>query len=238
MKRGWMVLAGAVLIPVPAAAQSYDDCDNRRPISQTLAMGGASVVEVSAGAGTLEVRGVRGLREARITGTACASSSGLLAELSVATGREGSVAYIETRFPDDRSDGEQARIDLIVEIPEGMDAEVTDGSGELEVSGVGTLRLTDGSGSARIESIGGDVDVTDGSGDLTIRGVAGIVSVSDGSGDVRLDDVGGARLTDGSGSIYADVVRGDLIVRDDGSGSIEYARVTGRVDIPERKRRR
>ena len=45
-------------------------------------------------------------------------------------------------------------------------------------------------------------------------------------------------IDDGSGSIDVSNVGGDLIVEDDGNGSINYSGVEGTVDIPEDKRRR
>ena len=38
---------------------------------------------------------------------------------------------------------------------------------------------------------------------------------------------------DGSGSIRVERVGGDFIVEDDGSGSVTYTSVTGRVSVPD-----
>jgi hypothetical protein len=43
---------------------------------------------------------------------------------------------------------------------------------------------------------------------------------------------------DGSGSIEVNKVGKDFTVESKGSGSIDYAEVSGRIDIPERRRDR
>ena len=52
--------------------------------------------------------------------------------------------------------------------------------------------------------------VEDGSGTIDIRGVQGSVTVDDGSGDIAIDDV-----------------EQDLIIEEEGSGSLRYTNVRG-----------
>jgi len=57
------------------------------------------------------------------------------------------------------------------------------------------------------------VYVEDGSGTIEIRGVHGSVTVDDGSGDIEIDDV-----------------ERDLIIEEEGSGSLRYTNVRGVVE--------
>ncbi len=224
---------------------------------------GARVVEVEASAGTLRVEGRAGLRQVQVRGTARSSSRELLGQIKMIAERRGDVVFIKSEMPDEEwrsnRDNHSAALDLVIEVPQGMNAEIADGSGELEIVNVGSLELTDGSGEITIAGAGGGVSITDGSGQIRIENVRGDVRVSDGSGDINVRNVAGSFTvkTDGSGGISADDIRGSVIVENDGSGeidatkvgqaftveskgggSIRYSQVSGQVDIPERHRDR
>ena len=231
-----LAVAFAAALPASAHAQIFDRCDNVRQLDNTVAFGGAALLRVEAGAGSLRVRGVEGLREVRIRGTACASSADLLDELSVDVAREGSAVTIETNFPDHDGINQSMRIDLVLEVPLGVQAEIADGSGDAEISGLGATTIDDGSGNLRITDMRGAVAVTDGSGDLDIAGVVGDIMIEDGSGDVDISEIRGTvRVSDGSGGINVRGVRGDFIVPNDGSGGVDWANVDGRVTVPRRR---
>ena len=223
---------------------------------------GAKSVEVEAGAGSLRVEGKAGLRQVQVTGTARSSSQRFLAQIKLIAERRGDVVFIKADIPDsdsNRDDDYSASLDLVIEVPQGINAEVGDGSGDTKILNVGSLDASDGSGSFSVIGAAGSVRITDGSGDLTIKNVGGDVKVNDGSGDITVRNVTGSFTveSDGSGGIYATDVRGSVVVENDGSGSIEvnkvgkdftveskgsgsidYADVSGRVDIPDRRRDR
>lgn len=211
-----------------------------------------------AGSGSLEVMGVAGLDEIRVVARACASDEDYLEDLRLSSERNGTEIFVDTHYPDmDRwSWGNRyARLDLEVQVPEGMVADIRDSSGEMTIGHMGSLRIQDGSGEIEVFSIQGDVfiddnsgeialrDVTgdveidDGSGEMDLVGIGGRVTISDGSGEMDIRDVGGTVrvIRDGSGSIDVDGVGGDFIVERDGSGSINFRDVQGRVDIPRRR---
>jgi hypothetical protein len=187
----------------------------------------------------------------------------MLNQIKLIAERRGDVVFIKADIPDHdwRSYGDNysASLDLVIEVPQGIDADIADGSGEAKIMNVGSLEMTDGSGSLDVIGATGSVRITDGSGELTIENVGGDVRVEDGSGEINVRNVTGSFTveSDGSGSIYASDVRGSVIVQNDGSGSIEvnkvgkefrveskgsgsidYADVSGRIDIPERHRDR
>lgn len=116
------------------------------------------------------------------------------------------------------------------------DLVVDDGSGGLEIEKVvGSVRIHDGSGSLSLRDVQGPVDIVDSSGNLEIEQIRGAVVVKDGSGGMSISQViGNVRISDGSGGITVNDVQGDLIIPNAGSGGVDYANVSGRVDIPKR----
>ena len=260
MKRqisGAAFAAAPFLIGSAAHAQNYS-----APRNAVVDAAGARTVEVEAAAGNLRVEGKAGLRQVQVTGTARASSQQFLSQIRLIAERRGDVVFIKADIPDqwrDNYNNYSASLDLVIEVPQGINADVSDGSGDAKVLNVGSLDAKDGSGDFSVDGAAGAVRIVDGSGQLTIANVGGDVNVSDGSGEIDVRNVTGSFTveSDGSGSIYATDVRGSVIVESDGSGdievnkvgrdfkvdskgsgSIDYASVTGQVDVPERHRGR
>ena len=217
----------------------------------------------AAGARMARIEGRVGITEIQARGTARASSRDLLDRIRLTAERRGDVAYVIVELPEMRGDwsddDDHASLDLIVEVPKGLALDVEDRSGDLEIRGVGPLDLVDHSGEATIEDVGGRLRVRDGSGELRIRDVRGDVTLEDGSGGVHLrtirgsvtvdrdgsgefeaEDVTGSIRIDSKGSGSVDVARvgGDFVVARKGTGSIEHRDVRGRVEVPDRDRRR
>ncbi|GMV06317.1 MAG: hypothetical protein AMXMBFR53_25930 [Gemmatimonadota bacterium] len=242
----------------------WDDDDCRYEATRTVALdvGAARALLVRAGSGELEVEGRAGLARVEAVARACASDEEDLASLLLTLGREGSDLVLEAHYPDRSGrrswEGNRyARLDLVVQMPLGMDVDVSDSSGGMIVSGTGALDIDDSSGSisvrdaagpvtiddssgeVEVEGVQGDLEISDGSGEIDVSGVEGSVRIRDGSGSVELEDVGRdvVILGDGSGSISVRDVGGDFQVRADGSGSIRYSGVAGTVDVPRDKRR-
>jgi DUF4097 and DUF4098 domain-containing protein YvlB len=260
MKRqisGAAFAAAPFLIGSAAHAQDYS-----APRNAVVDASGARTVEVEAAAGSLRVEGKPGLRQVQVTGTARASSQQFLSQIRLIAERRGDVVFIKADIPDWewRNDyNNSASLDLVIQVPQGINADVSDGSGEAKIFNVGSLDAKDGSGDFSVDGAAGAVRIVDGSGQLTIANVAGDINVSDGSGEIDVRNVTGSFTveSDGSGSIYATDVRGSVIVESDGSGNIEvnkvgrdfkvdskgsgsidYSSVTGQVDVPERHRGR
>jgi hypothetical protein len=245
----------------PAVVRAQSSNDFSAPRNAIVDAVGARTVRVEAGAGILRVEGKPGSTQVQVKGTAWASSQRILNSIKLVAERRGDEIYIKTDMPDDTFDWNSsgsAALDLTIEVPQGLDANVADGSGAAEVHNVGTLEATDGSGEFEIDGAS-SVHITDGSGNLVIKNVRGDVRVSDGSGDIVARNVSGSFTVenDGSGGIYATDIKGsvvvehkgsgeisasrvgrDFIVESKGSGSISYDAVTGRVDIPDSRRSR
>ncbi len=257
---GAWLLGGTVLSANPAAAQRGGDrCEFGTELAADLSASDAERLTVFAGSGSLEVEGRAGASAVTATATVCASEEWMLDEMEVVLERRGSTVDLETRYPDRSWRGEgYARIDLHVEVPLGMAAEIEDGSGSATLSGLGDLSVNDGSGELYVEGIRGALDIEDGSGGLEIRDVQGDVFVEDGSGSMDIVGItGSVTVDDGSGSmdirdVSEDVmaydigsgvlrvsdVEGDFTVRDGRHERIRYSAVGGVVDIPAPRRRR
>jgi len=256
--RGAAFAAAPFLIGSAAHAQNPFSA----PRNAVVDASGAKSIEVEAAAGDLRVEGKPGLRQVQVTGTARSSSQQMLSRIKLIAERRGDVVFIKADMPDDdnfyRDDDYSAALDLVIEVPQGLNADIGDGSGEATVLNVGSLEMSDGSGSLSVIGASGSVHITDGSGDLTIENIGGDVTVQDGSGDIKVRNVTGSFTvqTDGSGGIFATDVKGSVVVENDGSGTIEvskvgkdlrveskgsgdidYAEVSGQIDIPERHRR-
>lgn len=249
-------LAIALLLTAPAAfAGRHDECRHEEPRGLKAPLSGVSRIVVHGVSGSLHVDGRAGVTELLASGTACASDKDLLRDITLTARRSGSTLHIEADTPDQNgfSFWEEARLDFGVVVPQNIAVEVHDGSGPTKVTNTGTTKIEDGSGSLTIENIRGDLIVSDGSGEIDIDGVTGTVEVEDGSGDLTIRNVEGnveiednsgsidvsqakhnvLVADDGSGSVRAADIGGDFTVRSKGSGGVRYTRVAGRVSVPK-----
>lgn len=232
----------ALLLAAPAARAQDDDAYTDRRDAEVDARG-ARRVEVEARAGTLRVIGVDGLRRVRVRGVARASRREWLDDVRLVARREGDAVVVRADVPEHGWDGGWGggtrALDLVVEVPRGIDARVEDGSGDAVIRGVGALAVTDGSGGLEIEDAE-SVEVRDGSGELRVADVRRDVRVADGSGGITVARVGGAVVVerDGSGGVDVRAVGGDLVVDRRRPSGITYADVRGRVQVPVARRAR
>ena len=254
-----LVLSLALAAPVEVTQPDYEE-----PRNATVDAKGATSIQVIAKSGTLTIRGIAGRTDVRVKGLARASDEEWLPDIQLIAERRGNKVYIEARVPNHHCQGlcwdnyTQA-LDLEIEVPKGIIADVDDSSGELEIRDVGDLdledssgdveledisgriRLQDSSGEIRILRVAGDIEIEDNSGEIKVRAVKGSVVVrDDSSGDIDVTDVTGTVRVenDGSGSIDVRDVGGDFIVDHDGSGEITSRGVKGKTDVPEPRRSR
>ena len=204
--------------------RTQDDCRYSAERNATLDAAGARLFQIDAGAGGLKIVGRPGLRQVQIRGHACASSQKDLESIRLDTRRDGSTLVVRANIHDEEDDdhwGNHYRtLDVVVEVPEGMAADIADGSGEMELHGLGDVEIEDGSGSIVADNIG-SARIRDGSGSITLSNVHGNITIRD-----------------GSGSIDVRKVSGNFTVESKGSGSVDYEDVSGRVDVPTRRRHR
>ena len=256
------LLTAALLLgtAAPAFSQNDDQCEHEAQRSANVDAAGARQLLVKAGAGSLKIEGRPGLDRVVIRGRACASSARLLDEIELRADRSGSDVVVESMRREEGwsfTNNEYARLDLVLEIPMRLAADISDGSGSIELRNLGAVNLIDGSGEITGSDLHGDVDIRDASGSITLSDIAGRLKIHDGSGSIDVRNVGGlvditdgsgeveirgarnsVRVSDGSGSIGVDDVAGNFTVDQDGSGGIDYSNVRGTVDIPRRRRGR
>ncbi len=224
----WLVLTLAVLGSVSA------QCRFEAPRDLELDLSGVRSIRLVTGAGALSVTGSADTDALSARGRACASSRALLDDVRLSSSRDGDVLVVRAETPRTGFLFTYARLDLVVALPDTLPVEIDDGSGEVVVGDVASLRLTDGSGDLRVDGVAGDLVLEDGSGDVEIHGVGGQLEVvGDGSGDLLVTGVAGSLAIgrDGSGDIDITDVGGSVRVSDDGSGGIRIENVRGDVRI-------
>jgi len=248
-------LSSIALALALVAGTGHADCDHTADREAFVDAAGARLIEIEAGAGSLEVEGRDGLSQVEVRGTACASREGDLDDVRIVTRRSGDRVTVIAEIPDGRVWGE-ARLDLEIAVPAGLAVKIDDGSGSLRARKVASLEIVDGSGEIDVEEVAGDLVIDDGSGGIRVRGVGGEVRIEDGSGEIDVNRAGSVVIeedgsgeidvaevdgdvlvrADGSGGISVREVGGDFTVRRDGSGGIRHEGVAGRVSVPERDR--
>ncbi|MCB1648457.1 MAG: hypothetical protein R3F26_03530 [Gammaproteobacteria bacterium] len=221
-------LMGSLFITLLPIVVLADDCAYEQQLNFTLPSAAVRTVDISAGSGSLKVYSTPTAKEVSVNARLCAKRERNLEGMGVDHVMQADTLHLWTRIPDSHSgfwSRGYASIDLEVQLPEGMAANVTDGSGELSISGTGDLQVVDGSGTLDIFAIAGSVTVDDGSGSMSIEDVRGDVSVDDGSGDIDIARIGGSvTLRDGSGSINVREVQQEVSILEDGSGSVNIDR--------------
>ena len=177
-----------------------------------------------------------------------------LIDLSLA--RKGSRAILKSELKKNLLDSMgilnsslEAKINLIVEVPTGIDLfiddssgpiyiqhyrghqQIKDGSGRITLENItGNVRVADGSGKIFMENIRGNVEVKDGSGGIEINKVSGDVRVTDGSGEISIQYVDGyVTVLDESGEININDISGNVMIRSSGSGEMNIERIKGQV---------
>ncbi len=217
-----------------AAWRDYEETRNL-----TLDADGIDIVVIEAGAGSLEVRGSANAKSVSVTAHILVPAKEAKAlkiiesDMILKLEREGDSAVLHGYFEHDGWNlGDSPSIRLEVEVPGRVGLDIEDGSGSMQVWDVsGDIKIDDGSGSLQMSNVGGDIEIEDGSGSVTIEGVGGDISIDDGSGSITIRDVrGSVVIDDGSGGITVTDVDADLTIVDDGSGSLNFARIDGRVE--------
>lgn len=213
-----VLTSAALLSPSAARAQRADGSFER-----TLSVAERPDVEIESGSGSIEVRqGAAGRVEVR--GRIRATDWGWRrGRYSV----EERVKNLEATPPVTQT-GNAVRIGHIA------DADLRNGvsiSYEVIVPATSVLRSRTGSGSQRIEGVGGGVDASSGSGSIVVRHAGGRVKASAGSGGITADAIGGEfDASTGSGSIAGTAIGGAMRVHTS-SGGIEVTQTAaGDVD--------
>ena len=247
--RGFIVMAMFAVSLSHAGSQGYTEVRNLE-----LDASGLSEMFIEAGAGAMVVTGVEGGDAVVVVATITVDTDDLddgakfiEKRLRLSLERDGDRAKLGADFRPEWGRDTDAVIDLDVRMPTQLALVIDDGSGPITVDGIasnvriddgsgpielgrtGDVDIDDGSGSIKLEDTGA-VKIDDGSGSITIVRAAGDVYVEDGSGTIEIRGVqGSVTVDDGSGDIEIDDVEHDLVIEEEGSGSLRYTNVRGTV---------
>lgn len=225
------------MFTVSLAHAGWSDYEEIRNLDLDAA--GISQLTINAGAGSMDVTGVKGLDKINVKATIVVPDEDedkalrvIEKTIQLSLEESAGTAKLEAWFDSGlMSFGSRAYIVLEVSVPQGMAVNIDDGSGSIDVVDLaGDLTIDDGSGSIDIRNVA-HVRIDDGSGSIDLVDVAGDVSIVDGSGSISIEHVqGSVTIDDGSGSIEVTDIDSDLIIVDDGSGSLRFTDIRGTVD--------
>lgn len=214
---------------------AWGSCKYEREIEREVSLGEAQKIEVDAGAGSLEIEG-EDRDSIMIRARLCSDDEEALAKMDVAFAVESNAAYLRTEFPEKAwlsGADRQAKIDLILAVPDNLPMSVADSSGEASVKKVASLKMVDSSGELMIKEVAGDLAVVDSSGELTIKDIGGDAQVTDSSGAIIIKNVQGGVVieADSSGGIAIDNVKQNVLIKRDSSGGISVSSVGGDFSV-------
>lgn len=231
--RGLIVMA---MFGASLAHSSWTDYTESRDLQ--LDAGDLHTLYIVAGAGSMDVTGVAGLRAINVKATVVVpnadekeAANTIEKQLILSLDRKGDAAELKAWFDKGfLGRGTNSYIALEVSVPQGLAVNIDDGSGSIDITDVeGDITIDDGSGSIDIENVA-RVKIDDGSGSIDITNAAGDVSIVDGSGSISVRHVqGSVEIDDGSGSIKVSDVEQDLVIVNDGSGGLTFSDIRGDV---------
>lgn len=234
LMRGFIVMA---MFTASFASAGWSDYEEIRDLN--LGANGVSRLSIDAGAGSMDVKGVAGLDKIIVKATIVVPDKDeehalrvIEKDMKLTLEQKGSEARLDARFDSHLfRTGSDAYIVLEVSVPKGMDIDIVDGSGSIDITDVESdVSIDDGSGSIDVKNVAG-LTIDDGSGSIDVVNASGDVSIVDGSGSISVRHVGGSvSIDDGSGSIKVSDVENDLVIVDDGSGGLTFSDVRGKVD--------
>ena len=232
--RSFLVIA---MFAASLAHAGWSDYEEVRNLN--LAADGISQLTINAGAGSMDVTGVKGADNITVKATIVVPDKneddavGVIEKrIKLRLEKNAGEAELDAWFESGlMSFGSSPYIALEISVPSGMAVNIDDGSGSIDVVDVaGDITIDDGSGSIDIRNVA-HVKIDDGSGSIDIESVMGDVSIVDGSGSISVKHVAGSvTVDDGSGSIEVSDIDSDLIIVYDGSGSLRYSDIRGTVD--------
>jgi DUF4097 and DUF4098 domain-containing protein YvlB len=208
-RRRVALVTGAVVAAVVSgcsdvnSTKTTDTSVEHTDISEIRIEKGSGNVTVRSGAAgevtierTVSYHGNKPAKKHRVDGTVLVLPTGC--------GTECSIAYVVTAPPDVTVTGEN-------------------GSGDVDVSGVGRVDVRVGSGDLKVSKASESVTAEAGSGDITIEDVTTELRLTNGSGNITGRGLGGASITAtaGSGDISAELGKAASVTATTGSGNIK-----------------
>ncbi|HUX13942.1 MAG TPA: hypothetical protein VMW87_13005 [Spirochaetia bacterium] len=221
--------------------------------NQEIPAQNVNALSIISGPGDLEVRG--GAGRVLAVGHVCAPDQATADKIVLYGGSQGDNTTIEARFPFTVA-ATEATMNLSIKIPTRVDVSVINRSGDVKISRVNAVTLSDLGGDVRIQKITGGVTITrNATGDVLLEDIGGTAAVQqDLGGNLELRRVGGNVViqrsetlrilvkdvrgdvviwNDGPGDIEIENVQGDLFIQSDHGGKVVYHRIHGSIHLPE-----
>jgi len=190
-----------LLLPMVVVA---DVCTYEKAVSFTVPVDAVQRLSIRAETGALAVHALPAQDgrqdggqqdEIRVEARVCSARKAALDDMDVVHTLNGDVLLVQAVIPEIDSAfwiNHYPYIDMDFGIPAGLAVTIKDGSGDIQVSGTGALRIDDGSGELRIAQVGGTVSISDGSGSIDVMDVEQAVTIlEDGSGSTEYRNITG-----------------------------------------------
>lgn len=166
---GVFALAGCDLDLTALAGCEYD-----RDFTEQISASGLAELVADAEAGDLRIEGRPGSNNITVHAHACSSSQVTLHDIDFDFLRTGDRTQLTTYVPN----YDNARLDLVIEVPVDFDADIYDTSGDIDIRDINTAWIDDGSGDINVRNLSGDLIVLrDGSGRVDYYNVRGRVQL-------------------------------------------------------------
>jgi len=238
MRKSLPSLVGLTLLLLAGAA-SAGPC--RYSASRNVDLDAATLKSVLLNLGPTDahVRGVAGLSQVEVRGTACASNPDWLQDLQIDTSRSADDATVTVRTGDHGMTfglfglSRYAYMKLSVSVPARLAVAIDSGSGDVVAAALQALDFQSGSGDLRASDISGPLALQLASGDVDAQRVGSVQLRSTGSGDVSVSEVRGDVHADhsGSGDLHFSDVGGNVWVGSIGSGDLHLENVARNVQV-------
>ena len=120
------------------------------------------------------------------------------------------------------SNSQQVDVDYEIQTPKNFDADVKDGAGNMDVSGLdGTVVATTGAGNVLMANTAGKFTVHSGAGNMQLENTAGTVTLHTGAGNMDATQCAGAlEMNTGAGNIDIGQFAGDSAQAKTGTGNV------------------
>ena len=165
------------------------DCEESRSFSDEISATAIDAILVDDEAGDVRVVGRSGINTVRVHATACANDDRTADDIDFQLFRADGEVHVISDVPG----YDNARLDLLIEVPMDFDVSVYDTSGHIDIEDVFSVWIADGSGHIDVADIETDVIIDeDGSGNIAVQDVGGDFYVRiDGSGSISYRNVHG-----------------------------------------------
>jgi hypothetical protein len=165
------------------------DCEESRSSFDEMSATDINSLFVDDEDGELRIVGRAGINSVRVHATACANDRNTLDDIDFDFFRANGEINVISDVPG----YDNARLDLLIEVPVDFDVSVYDTDGNVDIEDVFSVWIADGSGHIEVTEVVTDVIVDeDGSGDIDVRDIGGDFYVGyDGSGRITYRNIGG-----------------------------------------------